>query len=115
MVINNNKRYPEELLLVNASHLFSKGDPKNYLEEEHIEKISELYLNWEEEEELSTIIGLDEISENDFNLSPSRYVSQNGGEEVLPLEDAVVLLEEAEEERAKVDEELNKVLKELGF
>ena len=115
MVINNNKRHPEEILLVNASHLFSKGDPKNYLEEEHINKISKLYLNWEEEDELSTIIGSDEISENDFNLSPSRYVSKNGGEEVLPLEDAVVLLEEAEEERAKVDKELNKVLKELGF
>jgi type I restriction enzyme M protein len=115
MVINKDKRHSEEILLVNASHLFSKGDPKNYLEDEHIEKISEVYLNWEEEEELSTIKGLDEISENDFNLSPSRYVSKNGGEEVLPLEDAVVLLEEAEEERAKVDEELNKVLKELGF
>lgn len=87
-MINKDKRHPEEILLVNASHLFSKGDPKNYLEEE----------------ELSTIIGSDEISENDFNLSPSRYVSQNGGEEVLPLE-----------ERAKADEELNKVLKERGF
>ncbi|HLR25610.1 MAG TPA: hypothetical protein VK112_07055 [Fodinibius sp.] len=97
-MINKDKRHPEEILLINASHLFSKGDPKNYLEEE----------------ELSTIIGSDEISENDFNLSPSRYVSQNVGEEVLPLEDAVVLLEEAEEERAKVDEELNKVLKERG-
>jgi len=115
MVINKDKRYPEEILLVNASHLFSKGDPKNYLEEEHIKEISEVYLNWEEKEELSTIIGLDEISENDFNLSPSRYVSKNGGEEVLPLEDAVVLLEEAEEERTKMDEELDKVLKELGF
>jgi len=31
------------------------------------------------------------------------------------LEDAVVLLEEAEEERAKADKELKNVLKELGF
>lgn len=40
---------------------------------------------------------------------------QPTGEEVLPLEDAVVLLQEAEEERAKADKELNKVLIDLGF
>ena len=56
-----------------------------------------------------------EILKNDYNLSPSRYVSQSTGEDVLPLEDAVVLLKEAEEERAKADKELKKVLKELGF
>ncbi len=69
----------------------------------------------EEKDELSKVVSLDEVSKNDFNLSPSRYVSKDGGEEVLPLEDAVVLLEEAEEERAKVDKELQSVLKELGF
>jgi type I restriction enzyme M protein len=115
MVISKNKQTPGEILLVNASHLFSKGKPKNYLEDEHIEQISEVYLNWKEEEELSKIITLDELAKNDFNLSPSRYVSKDNGEEVLPLEDAVVLLEEAEQERAKADSELQNVLKELGF
>ena len=42
-----------------------------------------------------------EAVKNDYNLSPSRYVSTGGDEEVLPLEEAVVLLQEAEEERAK--------------
>ncbi|HKK44886.1 MAG TPA: class I SAM-dependent DNA methyltransferase [Balneolaceae bacterium] len=115
MVINRDKPHPEEILLVNASHLYSKGKPKNYLEEEHIKQISEAYLNWQDEEELSKIISLDEASKNDFNLSPSRYVSRDNGEEVLPLDDAVVLLEEAEEERAKADDELKNVLKGLGF
>jgi len=53
--------------------------------------------------------------ENDYNLSPSRYVSQNSHEEVLPLEDAVVQLREAEKERAEVDRKLQEILKKLGL
>jgi len=115
MVINRNKKHPKEILLVNASPFFSKGKPKNYLKDEHIKQISDVYLNWEEKDELSKMISLEETVKNDFNLSPSRYVSKNGNEEVLPLEDAVVQLREAEEERAKVDKKLQEVLKELGF
>ena len=42
-------------------------------------------------------------------------MATNDHEEVLPLEDAVVLLREAEEERAKVDRELDEVLRILGL
>ena len=46
------------------------------------------------------IIKLDEAIRNDYNLSPSRYVSGNHKEEVLPLVEAVVLLAEAKEEKS---------------
>ena len=64
---------------------------------------------------LSTVVTMDELTRNDFNLSPSRYVAINGAEEVLPLEDAVVLLKEAEEERLAADEALQRVLSQLGL
>ncbi len=41
-------------------------------------------------------------------------MSTNGKEEVLPLEEAVVRLQEAEEERAEADRALNEVLRTLG-
>ena len=63
---------------------------------------------------LHTIITNDEAARNDYNLSPSRYVSTNGKEEVLPLEEAVVRLLEAEEDRAEADRALNEVLRTLG-
>ena len=56
-----------------------------------------------------------EAARNDYNLSPRRYVATNDVEEVLPLEEAVVLLAQAEEERAEADAELKKVLAELGL
>jgi len=42
-------------------------------------------------------------------------VAQNGQEEVLPLEEAVVLLREAEEESMEIDHSLNHVLFNLGL
>ncbi len=66
-------------------------------------------------EALSTVITLTDASSNDFNLSPGRYVVVDGMEEVLGLEDAVVLLSEAEEERAVADRALDQVLSSLGF
>ncbi|MBX6770816.1 MAG: SAM-dependent DNA methyltransferase [Chloroflexi bacterium] len=115
LVINRAKRHPGEVLLVNASRLFAKGRPKNYLTEEHVEQIARLYHEWRAEEGISAIIRSEEATRNDYNLSPSRYVAMNGTEEVLPLEEAVVLLREAEEERAEADRELEAVLKELGL
>jgi type I restriction enzyme M protein len=55
------------------------------------------------------------VAKNDFNLSPSRYVAQIGKDETLPLEDAVVMLREADEERREADVNLKKVLAGLGL
>jgi type I restriction enzyme M protein len=115
LVINKAKRHPGEILLINASKLFNKGRPKNYLAEEHVERIASIYQNWTAEEGLSAIITNEEAARNDYNLSPSRYVVQNGEEEVQPLEEALVQLQEAEEERAAADRELEEVLKALGL
>jgi len=117
MVINKSK--PEErqgkIQLINASKLFQKGRPKNFLPEENIKQISDIYLNWEEVEGISKIITKEEAARNDYNLSPSRYIAQNGEDDTLDLEDAVVQLLEAEEERRDADEKVKAILKEMGL
>jgi len=115
IVINKRKRHPGEILLINAGKLFAKGRPKNYLTEEHIERIAWLYHEWKAEEDLSAIVTVEEAARNDYNLSPSGYVTVDEKEEVLPLEEAVVLLQEAEEERKEADRALREVLRELGL
>ena len=115
MVINKVKRHPNEIMLINASNEFLKGRPKNYLGEENIKKIADVYLGWQEAEGLSKVIKLDEAVRNDYNLSPSRYISLNGKEEVLPLEEALIELAEAEEERREADAALAEALGKLGI
>jgi type I restriction enzyme M protein len=115
LFLNRAKRHPGEILLINASKLFAKGRPKNYLKEQHIRQIADVFHKWQAEEGLSAVISNEQAARNDYNLSPSRYVSTGAEAEVLPLEEAVVLLREAEEERAEADQQLNEVLAQLGI
>ncbi|MFS8885173.1 N-6 DNA methylase [Synechococcus sp. H70.2] len=119
LVVNRRKPRRGEILLINASQQFAKGRPKNYLTEEHIARIAEIYHQWlagaNNHSPIHAIITNEEAARNDYNLSPSRYVSTNGKEEILPLEEAMVRLLEAEEERAEADRALNEVLVQLGL
>jgi len=115
IVINKAKKHKGEILLINASKEFAKGRPKNYLTEENIKKILDAYWNWKEVENFSKIITLEDARRNDYNLSPSRYVSVDEQEEVKPVEDILIELAEIEEERAKVDAELKEILRKMGF
>ena len=63
IVINKSKQDERkgQLLLINASKLFKKGRPKNYLPEESIEQVSDIYLAWKEEEGISKIITREDV------------------------------------------------------
>lgn len=115
LIVNRKKRHPGEMLLINATKLFSKGRPKNFMEDAHVQEIADVYHAWEAKDGLSAIITKEQALKNDYNLSPSRYVSTGAEAEVLPLDEAVVLLAEAEEERAEADRQLDDVLTKLGF
>ncbi|HIE59443.1 MAG TPA: SAM-dependent DNA methyltransferase [Hydrogenothermaceae bacterium] len=116
IVLNKNKKHKNEILLINASEKFTKGRPKNILTEEGIKEIAEVYHQWKEVERLSKIITKEEAERTDYNLSPSRYITISEENKVLPLEDAIVLVKEAEEERIKAEKELKEILEEaLGM
>ena len=53
--------------------------------------------------------------ENDFNLSPSRYVFNGEPDEGIPLDEAMLLFEQAEEDRAAADARLREVLEAMGL
>lgn len=111
-MINKDKPRKGKILLINASKEFAKGRPKNYLTEENIEKVNRVYKSWEEVEGFSKIVSNEEAARNDYNLSPSRYVATDDKQEYLPIDEALVELEQVEEERKEIDRELSDILKE---
>lgn len=117
LIINRDKSEERKgkIILINASRQFAKGRPKNYLTDEHIALVAGIYHDFREEEGLSKIITIEEAARNDYNLSPSRYVSLNGNEEYRPVEEIVVELAGVEEERREIDRRLNDILGKLGF
>ncbi len=115
IVIDKEKKHKGEILLINASKEFAKGRPKNYLTEESIRKIEEVYKDWREVERFSKIITNEEAARNDYNLSPSRYVGVGEKEEYLPIDEALVELAQIEEEREEIEAELKAIVQKLGF
>jgi type I restriction enzyme M protein len=104
-----------ELLLINASKFCVKGSPKNEMTDAHVAHIGDLFLKWQAEPDVSIIVSQAEVVRNDYNLSPSRYVASNDADAPLPLEDALVLLAEAEDARSAADAQLGQVLASLGL
>lgn len=109
------RAHADEIMLINASKFREKGRPKNYMTDEQVRRVADLLLNWQEEEHVSKVVKRAEIIRNDYNLSPSRYVTSNDVEPPLPLEEAIERLRIAEEARAEADRKLDSVMQALGF
>jgi type I restriction enzyme M protein len=103
-----------KMFLLNASREFEKGDPKNYIPDEAIERIAETFLKWREVDKFSRIISREEIVKNDYNISPSRYIHTADGEEYRPLVEIAEELKELEAETQIVDESIRDILTRLG-
>lgn len=106
LVLNRKKRYPGQILLVNASSLFVKGRPKNQLGDEHIATVAELYWKWQRVVGQSTILTLKEVAEGDYNLAPTRYVSAPEAAAGLSLPEAIEEFKAAAADRAKAEVEM---------
>jgi len=113
-----NRAKPEQqrdrLFLVNASQVFAKGDPKNYIPEDGIQRISRTFLSWKQEEKFSRIVEKAEIAKNDYNISPSRYIHTADAETYRPLAEIVAELDALEAEAQETSAQLRAVLRKLG-
>lgn len=114
VVIFLNKAKPKarkgKVLLVNASQVFEKGDPKNFIPETGIERIADALIRWTEEEEFSRIVEHAELRKNDYNISPSRYIHTGEAETYRPIVEIVAELETIEAEAWQTDKMLKEIL-----
>lgn len=118
IVLFLNKAKPKErqgkVLLVNASQVFEKGDPKNFIPEAGIQRIADILIDWTEEEKLSRTVDLAELKKNDYNISPSRYIHTSDAQTYRPIAEIVEELQAIEAEARETDEALRGILKQLG-
>ena len=89
VIVVLSKRKPaarkDRIVLVNASRHFRKGKPKNYLPEEDIRDLAQLFLKGEPVEGEVAIITRQQAEEADYNLSPSRWVAQSHDSGIGPI------------------------------
>jgi type I restriction enzyme M protein len=106
---------PDDVLFINAAEHFEKGKRQNQLRPMDIEKIIDAYQHRREEARYSRRVNMGEISQNDFNLNISRYVSTAIAEEEVDLVDVHSRLVEIEKDIKKARDKHNGFLKELGL
>lgn len=112
LVMAKNKT-ENKILFIDASKEFKKETNNNILEQKNIDAIVEEFRNREEKEYFSRYVPVEEIVENDYNLSVSTYVEKEDTREKI---DIVVLNREIEETVKKIDElraSINEMVKEL--
>lgn len=118
IVLFLNKAKPKDrqgkVFLVNASQIFEKGDPKNFIPDAGITHIAETLIGWKEEEKLSRIVDHAELKKNDYNISPSRYIHTSDAETYRPIAEIVEELDAIEAEAKETDKALRVILKQLG-
>ena len=118
IVLFLNKAKPKarqgKIFLVNASRIFEKGDPKNFIPPEGIVRIAGILIKWKEEEKLSRIVAHAELKHNDYNISPSRYIHTGNAETYRPLEEIVEELDVIEAEAKEADRALREILEKIG-
>ena len=102
-----------KIVLVNASREFRKGNPKNHMPEEAIGRIAAAYLKGEPVDGLIAVIDRAKAEENDYNLSPSRYVANGDAKVLREIPELVAELAALKKEEARLDTELAKVLAQL--
>src|SRR6185437_13934545 len=80
IIVVLNKRKAKDrrgkIVLVNASQEFAKGTPKNYLTEEVTRKIADSFRKVAPGDSTAIVVTTEQVTESDFNLSPSRYVTR---------------------------------------
>lgn len=104
-----------KIVLVNAGREFKKGRPKNYIPDESIRKIANAFIKGEDAEKFVKVVTTAEAAENDFNLSPSRYVDITEKEAYRSIPAILDELGILEEKAAKVDADLQEIFGKMGF
>ena len=117
IIVVLNKRKPavrkDKIVLLNASKRFKKGRPKNYLVESELQELADLFRSGDPIDGELEIITTAEARNADYNLSPSRWVSQLDEANHRTLKEIRTDLAALDEREAEVNDVLYRMLEKL--
>lgn len=80
LILKKNRKLDDSVLVIDASQEFIKVGKQNVLQEKHIAKIVDTYLERRKEEGYSSLVYREDVLENDYNMNIPRYVIVNSDE-----------------------------------
>lgn len=114
VIFNQNKPNKNKILFIDASREYEAGRGQNLLKPEHIDHIVSAYYSFQYEEGFTRLVSVEEIAENEYNLSVNRYVIPPVNEQInIALE--VERLHQLEAERYELEKKIDDYLQALGI
>ncbi len=117
LVLKKCREQDDNIVFIDASgddHFIKDGN-QNALRDEDVELIVNTYRNRESIEKYSSVVTLEEIEENDFNLNIPRYVDTFEEEEDVDLEQVSQEIQSLEKDLSETNQTIHSYCKELNI
>lgn len=113
LIIRNLKpaEHSARVLMIDATKILTQKRAQNILEQKDVDRIYGLYNNYENVEDFSKVVTLEEIAAKDFNLSPNRYIDYHK-EEVRPYAEVLAEFKAAIQAVNDAEAEFSRLMKE---
>ena len=115
LVLKKCRKNSDNVVFIDASKYFENGKNQNYLREEDIQRILDAYRNRKNIDKYMYVASMKDIKDNEYNLNIPRYVDTFEPEPEIDIHQVMAEIKELEKERAELDKEIEKYLKELGL
>ncbi len=115
MVFKKCREHPNDVIFIDGSEDFGKSNKQDFLRNEDIEKIVDVYTNRKEIDRYSYRASINEIADNDYILNISRYVKKLETEVFIDFSDNQSKLNKLNQEIQDIDKELERLLKNIDL
>ena len=85
IVILKKSKRDNAILFIDASNEFTRSGNKNKLTPDHQQKVLDAFTDRKDIEHFARLVPIEEITDNEFNLSVSSYVEQKDGREKINI------------------------------
>ena len=115
IIVLKKHREGRDVLFIDASNLYEKDKKQNVMNEEHIDKVLELYNDRKSVDKVSYLASYEDIEANDFNLNIPRYVDTSEEEPEIDLKELSGNIRATNKEISEGKNALKEMLSQLTF
>lgn len=108
------KKRQGKILFIHAAEGFEPRSNQNVLRPEDVKRIVAAFRKFGDEDRFSRVVPIEEVKENDYNLTIARYVDTLEPEEAVDIDGALAALRELEAARDAAAAKMDKLLRGLG-
>ncbi|MCR5322161.1 MAG: type I restriction-modification system subunit M [Lachnospiraceae bacterium] len=115
IIVLKKHRDGRDVLFIDASKLYVKEKKQNVMNEEHIDRVLEIYNERKSIDREACLASFDDIKANDFNLNIPRYIDTSEEEEEINLENLTSNMQETDNLIKAGNESLIHMMRDLTF